>query len=379
MTPARRVAWRVLCDVEAGGFASDALLELLNPLDSRDAGLATELVFGVLRRRAQLDYLLNLAASRPVAELDIPVRVAARMGAYQLRFLDRIPPHAAVGECVELVKQSQKRSAAGFVNAVLRRLPVVPEQWPDEPTRWSLPAWILERWQRVYGPETAAAIAGASLVTPETWVRIPPDQPVPLGLEPTAVSGCFHAPSGAPPGCRIQDISSQAIVPLLDLQPGQKFLDLCAAPGNKTAQALETPQLLAIACDASPARLRKLLAKSPRVRLDASLPLPFPPVFDRILVDAPCSGTGTLARNPEIKWRLTRDEIRRQAIRQKQVLRSALDCLKPGGRLVYATCSLEPEENAEVVNEVAPSRVILNIARLPGRDPGDGFHAAVLT
>ena len=379
MTPARRVAWRVLCDVEAGAFASDALDELLRPLDSRDAGLATELVFGVLRRRGQLDYLLNAAASRPVEDLDAVVRVAVELGAYQLRFLERIPPHAAVTESVELVKRSHKRSAAGFVNAVLRRLPPLPAKWPDEPTRCSIAAWILERWQRAYGAQTAAALAEAALLTPDTWVRIPPGQLVPSGLEPSTVPGCFRAPAGAPAGSRIQDISSQAIVPLLDLRPGQRFLDLCAAPGNKTAQALETPQLFAVACDASPSRIRNLLAECPRVRLDAGLPLPFPPVFDRILVDAPCSGTGTLSRNPEIKWRLTPDEIRRQSLRQKSILRSALDCLKPGGRLVYATCSLEPEENTEVVNEVAPSRVALKVSRLPGRDPGDGFHAAVLT
>ncbi|MGC4054675.1 MAG: hypothetical protein QM757_37980 [Paludibaculum sp.] len=134
----------------------------------------------------------------------------------------------------------------------------------------------------------------------------------------------------------------------------------------------------AVACDASATRLRTFLAPCPRVQLDAGKALPFGRVFDRILVDAPCSGTGTLARNPEIRWRLTPEEIGGQADRQIRILRKALACLRPGGRLVYSTCSLEPEENKEVVNRVAASRVQRVVQRLPGRDPGDGFFAAVL-
>lgn len=382
VTPSRRVAFHILCDVESGGFASNLLKEQASTLNSQDAGLATEIVLGVLRRRSQLRFLLSKVSSRSIPGLDTPVRIALEMGAYQLRFLDRVPMHAAVMESVDLVKYARQATATGFVNACLRQLPPLPRVWPDEQTRLSIPVWILERWTGSYGAETAAVIAEHALQTPDVWVRVPAGAPVPEGLEPAAVPGAYRAIAGTPAGVRVQDISSQAIVPLLELQPGQRFLDLCAAPGNKTAQALETPDLIAVACDASPSRLKRLLVPDgacARVRLDAARPLPFGPVFDRILVDAPCSGTGTLAHNPEIKWRLTPEEIRRHASRQQSILRQALACLRPGGRLVYATCSLEPEENEGVVHAVAPSRVIRTMRRLPGRNAGDGFHASVLT
>jgi len=176
---------------------------------------------------------------------------------------------------------------------------------------------------------------------------------------------------------RFQDIGSPAVVPLLDLQPGQTFLDICAAPGNKTAQALETP-LTAIACDLHLSRARMLLPLGiPIVTLDATKPLPLTARFDRILVDSPCSGTGTLARNPEIKWRLNPDDIRDLQCRQIAILRNALAQLSPGGLLVYSTCSLEREENHDVV-AASGATVLRTMERLPGREPGDGFYAAVL-
>jgi len=381
VSPSRRAAFEILLAVEAGGLTSTLLPERTAALDPRDAGLATELVLGVLRRRPQLHFLLDQRAARPAGTLDPPVRLALELGAYQLRFLDRIPPHAAVSESVELVKQAGKRSAAGFANAILRRLPPLPATWPSDELDACLPAWLLSRWQRQFGRESAQAAAEAALQTPPCYVRVPPALEPPPGLEPTGLPGCFLAASGPPPGLRIMDIGAQAIVPLLDLRPGHRFLDLCAAPGNKTAVALETPGLFAVACDASPRRLRRLLLEpgtAARVQLNAAQPLPFGPVFDRILVDAPCSGTGTLARHPEIKWRLLPEDLGRHAARQRAILRHALACLKPGGLLVYATCSLEPEENTEVLAAEASGRVEQSLLRLPGRDPGDGFHAAVV-
>lgn len=381
MSPARRIAFDILLKVEAGGLSTPLLAERTSGLDSRDAGLATELVLGVLRRRAQIRFLAAARASRPLESLDPPVRAALELGVYQLRFLDRIPPHAAVAESVELVKQAGARSAAGFVNAVLRRLPPLPPQWPSADVAASMPAWLLERWIRRFGHDAAMAAAQAALETPSVYVRIPPGSAPGPDLQLTDVPGCYLVPPGAPVHGRVQDIGSQAIVPLLDLQPGHRFLDLCAAPGNKTAQALETPGILAVACDASPRRLRDLhpdALPAHRLRLDAAQPLPFGPVFDRILVDAPCSGTGTLARHPEIKWRLTPGDIGRHAARQRAILRHALACLKPGGVLVYSTCSLEPEENEQVTHAEARGRVQRAILRLPGRDPGAGFEAAVI-
>ncbi|MBI5085665.1 MAG: hypothetical protein HZB13_13825 [Acidobacteria bacterium] len=349
MTPLRRIAFEILGAVERGGFASDLLAERTRGLDSRDAGLATQLVFGVLRRRAQLDHLIALVAGRPPEKMDPSVRRALHLGAFQLRYLSKIPAHAAVAESVELVKQAGKAQAAGFANAVLRRLPELPEHWPSDPVRYSMPEWLWERWLAHFGGAAASVMAAAALEEPEVYHR----------------------------GDRVMDIGSQAIVPLLELEPGQQFLDLCAAPGNKTLQALET-EVRAVACDSSFNRLKHFLAPCPLIQLDASNPLPFRPVFDRILVDAPCTGTGTLARNPEIRWRLTPEEIVRQAGRQKRILGNALAVLRPGGRLVYSTCSMEPEENKQVVNQVAGSRVQRVVERLPGREPGDGFFAAVI-
>ena len=352
MSPARRLAFEILAAVERGGYASDLLAARATPLDSRDAGLASEIVFGVLRYRAQLDYLIEHYSGKPAARLDEPVRQALRIGIYQLRYLERIPPHAAVSESVEMAKRARKRSAAGFVNAILRKVDRSPVAWPSPAVELSHPAWILERWQLQYGADTAAAIARANLRVPETYVNLD-----------TA---------------RVQDIGSQSIAPLLRLEPGQTFLDLCAAPGNKTAQAL-TAGVRAIACDIHLRRLEALKPLGiPLVALDGTEPLPFRRRFDRILIDAPCSGTGTLARNPEIKWRLQPGDLADLHARQVALLAQGRQSLAPGGLLVYATCSLEREENEAVVATVPAALVLETMRRLPGRDPGDGFFAAVI-
>lgn len=346
ISPARSTAFDLLQLVEAGGYAADLLHFRTAQLDARDAGLAHEIVFGVLRYRAQLDYLLTHYAGR-ARKLDSEVRTALRLGIYQLRYMDRIPAHAAVTETVQLVKRARKTSAAGFVNAILRQVDRDPVPWPDRATALSMPEWLLDRWDARYGPETADAIARAALVEPEKFVRI------------TAA------------GERRQDLGAQAIVPLLDLRPGQRFLDLCAAPGNKTAQALEAG-VHVVASDLHFQRLAPLKTLTPNlVALDGTIPLPFSAPFDRILVDAPCSGTGTLARNPEIKWRLTPADLADLHRRQTALLANARELLAPGGILVYATCSLEREENEDVAGDAA-------LLRLPGRDAGDGFYAAVI-
>jgi 16S rRNA (cytosine967-C5)-methyltransferase len=345
-SPSRTLAFEILLLMESGGYASDLLAARAGSLDSRDAGLAHEIVFGVLRYRAQLDHLIAQYSGR-TGKLDPEVRTALRMGIYQLRYLERIPPHAAVADAVQLVKRARKTSAAGFVNAVLRKVDRNPVAWPDRATELSMPAWLLERWDRHYGRETADAIARAALVEPEKYVRI------------------------SERGERRQDIGAQAIVPLLDLRPGQRFLDVCAAPGNKTAQALEAG-VRAVACDIHLHRVAVLKPLMPNlVVLDGTRPLPFSGQFERILVDAPCSGTGTLARNPEIKWRLTPADLDDLHQRQVALLANARAHLAPGGVLVYSTCSLEPEENEQVA---APAALF----RIPGRDPGDGFYASVI-
>ena len=346
---ARMAAFDILRQVEGGGYASDLLLTHTAAFDSRDAGLASAIVFGVLRYRAQLDYLIGHYSGRS-QKLDPEVRIALRMGMFQLRYLERIPAHAAVAASVELVKRARKRSAAGFVNAVLRKVDRSPVEWPGREVELSCPEWLLARWERHYGAEAAAGIARAALEEPEKYMR----------------------------GERIQDIGSQSIVPLLRLAPGQRFLDLCAAPGNKTAQALESG-VHAVACDLHFRRLAPMQRLTPNlVVLDATQALPFAHRFDRILLDVPCSGTGTLGRNPEIKWRLAPADLEDLRRRQAALLANARTALAPGGLLVYSTCSLEPEENEAVVAAVPGELVVETMRRLPGRDAGDGFYAAVI-
>lgn len=379
ISPARNVAFQVLLMVDRGGYASDLLRSRLQGLDSRDAGLASEIAFGVLRHQAQLDFLIGFFSGWSPERLDPEVRIPLRMGVYQLRYLDRVPSHAVVRDSVELVKNARKRSAAGFVNAVLRKVHRHPLPWPDRATEFSLPAWLLERWERHYGAETAAKIAAAFLAPPETYLRLPSGElPGGLSVEPAEFPGCFRLLAGDPDGFRIQDVGAQSIVPLLGLEPGQSFLDLCAAPGNKTAQALERG-VRAVACDINPNRLKALKVLGCHlVVCDGAQPLPFSRPFERILVDAPCSGTGTLGRNPEIRWRLNPAGLARLQERQVSLLCRALEALAPGGRLVYSTCSLEQEENEEVVEKALGRPPSIVRRRLPGVDAGDGFFAAVI-
>jgi 16S rRNA (cytosine967-C5)-methyltransferase len=341
MSPAREIAFRVLQKVAKGGYATDLLRR--EKADARDIGLAESIVLGCLRFQSQLDFLITVFSGK-TAKLDEEVRIALRMGIYQLRYLDRIPAHAAVKDSVELVKMAKKRSATGFVNAVLRKVHRDPVVWPDLATELNMPPWLLARWESHYGADTAVQMARAALVEPEAAI---------------------NAETG-----RQQDPGAQTIVPLLEAGPRMLVLDLCAAPGNKTAQIVARGAQV-VACDLYWKRLLAVDASAMRVVLDAGSPLPFGAVFDRILLDAPCSGTGTLARNPEIKWRLKETDLADFQELQRRMLSNALACLKPGGRLLYSTCSLEREEN----EDVAPATHL----RLPGRDAGDGFFASVIS
>ncbi len=367
---AREIAFDILMAVEGGGFAADLLMARCVGLDSRDAGLAGSIVMGVLRYRSQLDYLIRHFSGRGLAKVDIEVKTALRMGIFQLRYLDRIPAHAAVGASVELIKRARKRSATGFANAILRKVTRDDIAWPDRETELCIPAWLLGRWGDRYGVVAAEDIARAALVTPERYVRVPEGMAPPEGAVATDVPGCYRVKEAG--GFRVQDIGSQAVVPLLDLRAGMRFLDLCAAPGNKTAQALEWG-VNAIASDVSLNRLQDLGGLGiPLVQLDGERELPFEAIFDRVLVDAPCSGTGTLAHNPEIKWRLREEDLSQFGQRQKRILENARKVLKPGGLLVYSTCSLEKEENEDVADTGAAMQ------RIPGVVAGDGFFGAVL-
>jgi len=411
VSPARRVAFDILLRVERDAAFSTELLHAASredrgaagagKLNARDHALATEIALGCLRRQGEIDHLLNAAGRRPLAKLDPEVRAALRIGCYQLCYLDRIPDRAAVSESVELVKMARKRSAAGFVNAILRKLP--PRNAGEESIAQSYPAWMVERWRNVHGPQAAAGILRYGVAAPPVYLRLNPafdlQETVRLlaedgvETEETELPSARRVVRGRPQHsrcfrerrCRIQDLSSQCVIPLLELSAEHSYLDLCAAPGGKTFQAIEIRGSArgVVAADRQIHRLRTLreLAGGPVdcLALDGQRRLPLRRAFDRILVDAPCSGTGTLARNPEIKWRLSLVDIGELAVKQCAILSNALDCLAPAGLLVYATCSLEPEENEGVVEAVLKEKTSFRAGayfqRIPGRDPGDGFFA----
>jgi 16S rRNA (cytosine967-C5)-methyltransferase len=441
-TPARRAAFQILLRVETqASFASDLLHgELTERLTERDAAFCTALVLGTLRWQGTLDFIARSFAAGKWERFDSEVRVALRLGLYQLRFT-RVPARAAISESVDLVKAAGKSSAAKLVNAVLRKTGQVelaslrPAQMSD--VEWagietSHPRWLLERWGQRCGAEQAQALARANNQPPATSVRANSEatpeeltqvllaegvETAPGNLLRSALavrSGSITRSESYRCGALvIQDEASQLVPHLLDVQAGEGVLDLCAAPGNKTGLLARWagPSGSVIACDIHLHRLRQFLlppslANIRRVMLDGEQPLPFRPIFDRVLVDAPCSGTGTLRRNPELKWRLTPAAIPRLAETQSRLLHSAAAVLKPEGRLVYSTCSLEREENQGVVEQFLKTHLEFRLLPLrddarrvrpflqagaehllesdyletsPAREDTDGFFAAILT
>jgi len=386
VSPARRLAYQVLSRVEGGTeFAADLLRADRGPLSEADRHLATELVLGVLRRRAQLDDCIQRLSARKLSYFDPEVVTILRLGIHQICFLERIPKSAVVNEAVEMTKAARKGSATGLVNAVLRKCEPVAIAGDADPgeAQLALPDWLRERWERHFGAAAAAALAGWTLKTPATVLRAIDDDRDRLSDDLAAAGIAVRAAAWAPGALAvergsitesdpwragrvvIQEEASQLVGSLVKPHPGHRVLDVCAAPGMKAAQiAAGLRQGLLILCDRSERRLRSMIP-GPRmpagvqchyVRLDAAAPLPFALPFDRILVDAPCSGTGTLARNPEIKWRLKPEDITRLAAAQARMLHCALDALAPAGRLVYATCSLEQGENEDVVESVLAGR-----------------------
>jgi 16S rRNA (cytosine967-C5)-methyltransferase len=445
---ARKIAFEVLRRVEAeGAYASDLLhAELRAEVKAEDARLATELVLGVLRWRRLLDFLLERSLKKPVARLDLPVALALRMGLYQLRFLARVPARAAVNESVELVKQARKASAATLVNAVLRRA-------ADEATTsaeeflpadiagaerlgilHSHPTWMVERWLEQFGEERTIGLLEADNRAPRLSCALhdltrrdeifESLRGAGLRIEPGQILQSAFAVSGGSPtrtaafrsgAISIQDEASQVVPLLLGVRAGERVLDLCAAPGGKTSALARVAGSggLMVAADRHAHRLLVMREQFKRlhlqdvrlVELDATGRLPFGVFFDRILVDAPCSGTGTLGRHPEIRWRLRVEQLAEFHSLQSALLKSALQRLAPGGRLVYSTCSLAAEENERVVEDILRDvrgvrRVAVGAAlngrlvdgldagglfdgagyfrTLPGLQDADGFFAAIL-
>ena len=449
VSPARAAAFDILLQIEReDAYASDLLHSArFATLSTADHGLATELVMGVLRWRSSLDENIAQHASRSLNKLDLEVLIALRLAAYQLLFLSRVPAHAAVDESVELVKRARKRSAVPMANAVLRKLapllaqqrehistllsdslePLSVDQPPEQLTRWfAHPLWLVERWANEFGREAAQHICKYDQRVPETAIGLSDSaaeaelQQAGVKLGPgQLVTRARRVLLGDVSNTRafregriaIQDEASQLVALLVG--NGANILDCCAAPGGKTRMlAQRNPKTIIVAVELHPHRARLLhkLVPVENVQVIAAdvCSLPISTRFDRVLADVPCSGTGTLARNPEIKWRLKPSDLADLQRRQTAILQSAMQRVAPGGRLVYSTCSLEREENEDVVTKALASDQSFRLLEcrqelerlrsegelawknldsltrgpylrtVPGVHPGEGFFAAIL-
>jgi 16S rRNA (cytosine967-C5)-methyltransferase len=446
MTPIRLVAARLLLDVEARRATLAGALDRAYPAsgDPRDAGLLIELTAGTLRWQNELDALIARASRRPVAGIDAPARAVLRLGAYQLRHLDRVPAHAVVHEAVDSVRALGAPRAAGFVNAVLRTLTrgqagdALPPRPPPTAspqvqaayltTTLSHPAWLVERWIARYGFDAAARWCEFNNTPPTLTIRTRSGQGIDdiaarlaaegiaaerspyvveaLRLPPGALG---RLPDGVRAEVRVQDEGSQIVARLVHARPGERVLDACAAPGGKTLMLAEdmsrpapSAESMLVASDWRPRRVELLAALLrsagsvvPVVALDATQAFPFGAVFDRVLLDAPCSGLGTLRRDPDLKWTRTAGDLLELVRIERAMLARAAEVVRPGGRLIYATCSSEPEENLDVVrgfldddgrfslepvSGVAPELVAANgcLTTTPPTHGLDAFFAAVL-
>jgi len=437
VSAARSVAYDILLKVEQqDSYASELLhSHRLDALSVQDRGLCTELVMGVLRWRSVLDNAIAKASSKTVSRLDAEVRIALQLAIYQFKFLERVPSHAAVNESVELVKRARKRSAVPFANAVLRKASGDTER-PKPPATgapireiaasYAHPTWLVERWSKAYGPLVAERVCAFDQQVPVTAIRLSDaaseDEIRSEGVELApgelltrtrrVVSGdVTRTKAYAEHRIAIQDEASQLVA--LIVGRGIRILDCCAAPGSKTAAlAWHNPEAQIVAAEIHPHRAALLRERVPQRNVEVltadATALPYGAEFDRVLVDVPCTGTGTLARNPEIKWKLRVEDIADLRNRQLSILRAAMGHVAPGGRLVYSTCSLESEENASVVEEAlqaASGFQLLDAAEelsrlrdahelawaettsltrgkylrtLPGMHPSEGFFAAIL-
>ncbi len=401
ISAARKAAFQVLMAVERGQSHSDDLLrsKAINELSAPDRHLATALVLGVLRWQIQLDHQLQALLKRPNAKLDREILIALRLGAFQLLHLDRIPARAAIDESVELAKQAGHKFASGMVNAVLRKLGggaprpnLLEEGAPGLAMAQAHPAWMVERWVDFYGLEAARAICRHGQIQPGLTVRflgsgveeelardgvhVEPGEV--LTAAHTVISGDVTATAAFREGrVRIQDEGSQLVAELAGQGSGiavKSILDACAAPGGKTLILAERNEgARIVACEASKQRLAQLRERvagyGGRVecRLGDATAKAEEGAFDLVLADVPCSGTGTLGRNPEIRHRLKIEDLARQAERQRAILGGVLGAVRVGGQVVYSTCSLEPEENEQVVEAVLAAGVKARQVSLAGR------------
>jgi len=382
ISSARKEAFSILLAVDRGHSHSDDLLrgKGVRALSPADRNLTTALVLGVLRWQIVLDAQIQSLLARPNAKLETEIRIALRLGAFQILHMDRIPARAAIDESVELAKHAGHRFASAMVNAVLRKLAGTSDASGPadraleiDPCQ-SHPAWMVERWTKFYGADAARAICLHGRTQPAHMLRVVnPDVIAELAdagvmVEPgqlLAAACSVHAGEVTASAAfnegrvRMQDEGSQLVAEIAAAnlqQSNGRILDACAAPGGKTLILAErNPHASIVACEWSVPRLEqlrhRLAAHAGRIecRHADATQLSDEGAFDVVLADVPCSGTGTLGRNPEIRHRLRPEDLAGHAERQRAILAAALRAVRPGGRVVYSTCSLEPEENEEVV------------------------------
>ena len=396
---------KALLAIDTAGMLGDDLFDQVSSreaLDLRDRAFMVELVRGVLRYRATLDWRLGLLSDRRITKLPTLVQTILRLGAYQLLYLDRVPDSAAVNESVQMTKQQSRRLGrdwSGFVNAVLRALLRSPEPaWPDagsDPVvalavRYSCPAWLVERWCRRLGAERAEVLCRASVEAPPLTLRVNtlrtsrsalladlaaaqveanPTSVSEVGIQLSRSCAVIDLPGYVEGRFYVEDEAGQLIPLLLDVQPGQRVLDACAAPGGKATHlaALMENQGEIVAVDRVSTRLDLVMANCRRLGVKILMPLAgdlralvgaeiashpmLSRPFDRILLDAPCSGLGVLRRHPEGKWYKTPESIAQHRRMQVELLAVTSRLLRPGGVLVYSACSIEPEETESIIDE----------------------------
>lgn len=404
VSAARKAAFAVLMAVERGSGHSDDLLRgnAVSALSTPDRHLATALVLGVLRWQIELDQRLQTFLKRPNAKLDAEDLIALRLGAFQLLHMDRIPARAAIDESVELTKQARHKFASRMVNAVLRKLAASASgaksaqglaEWCSATEIAAVeahPRWMVERWDEFFGKQATCVLCGHNQRQPALTIRLS-DEAVEaelLGAGVTLEAGEILSGARVVTGgdvtatdafregrLRIQDEGSQLVAEIAG--KGSAILDCCAAPGGKTLILAErNPQARIVACESSAQRMEQLRSRMAPLgdriecRLGDATALTDTSAYDVVLADVPCSGTGTLGRNPEIRHRLRVEDLARQAERQKAILASALRAVRPGGRVVYSTCSLEPEENEQVVDAVVREAGNARVAPLAERIEG---------
>ena len=422
VSPARAAAFDVLARVERErAFTSVLLPQYEENLSGADRGLCHELVLGTLRKQLWLDRLIDKLSGGK--KLDLEVRIALRLGLYQLLSLQKVPAYSAIHESVNLVQRARKTSAKGIVNAILRRSTreTIELQFADDIERISIqhshPRWLIERWSSLIGTEQAERLAATNDQPPPVAFRIIDherpglDQALSSSIASNYVDGCYLAAGntgdlrelGSAGAIYFQDEGSQLVASSVAVAGHGRFLDVCAAPGGKTAMiaASQEPPAFSVAGDFYHRRVEHLrdncLAQGAEhiafVQYDAAGALPFAGgTFDAILLDAPCSGTGTIRHNPEIRYFLAPDDPKHLAEKQLSMLLTSLDLLRPGGQLVYSTCSLERDENEEVCARILVERPEIEKVRpnvhqhlitdegyartWPHRDNMDGFFIA---